>query len=122
VLKNFTNAKIGFVMMLLAYFRQKSIEVDFGFEIKVNTGKNEEFEVFELGRRLYYHLSKKEPYTSYERFTNVIKGEKLEDIRKLVVGIDENIAQMLELILHSDERKRAVVFSELIPFIMLYEK
>jgi len=122
VLKSYTMAKIGFVMMLLAYFRAKKIEVDFGFETKVMTGKNEEFEVFELGRKLYYKLSKKEPYTAYERFTNVIKGEKLEDIRKLSPGIDENIAQMLELILHPDEKRRAVVFSELIPFIMLYEK
>jgi ferredoxin-nitrite reductase len=106
----------------LAYFRAKKIEVDFGFETKVMTGKNEEFEVFELGRKLYYKLSKKEPYTAYERFTNVIKGEKLEDIRKLVPDIDENIAQMLELILHPDEKRRAVVFSELVPFVMLYEK
>jgi len=122
VLKSYTMAKIGFVMMLLAYFRAKKIEVDFGFETKVMTGKNEEFEVFELGRKLYYKLSKKEPYTAYERFTNVIKGEKLEDIRKLVPDIDENIAQMLELILHPDEKRRAVVFSELVPFVMLYEK
>ncbi|QOP45311.1 ferredoxin--nitrite reductase [Sulfurimonas paralvinellae] len=122
ILRNFTSAKIGFVMMLLAYFRAKNIDVDFGFETKVLTGKNEEFEVFELGRRLYYHFAKKEAYTSYERFTNVIKSEKLENIRKLSPGIDENIAQMLELILHSDEKRRAVVFSELIPFIMLYEK
>jgi len=122
VLRSFTNAKIGFMMMLLAYLRAKNIEVDFGFETKVLTGKNEEFEVFELGRKLYYQFSKKEAYTSYERFTNVIKSEKLEDIRKLVPEIDENIAQMLELVLHSDEKRRAVVFSELIPFIMLYEK
>jgi ferredoxin-nitrite reductase len=122
VLKSFTNAKIGFVMMLQAYLRAKNIEVDFGFETKVNTGKNEEFEVFELGRKLYFQLSKQEAYSAYERFTNVVKREKLEDIRKLVPNIDENIAQMLELILNSDEKRRAVVFSELIPFIMLYEK
>jgi len=100
----------------------KNVFVDFGFETKVMTGKNEEFEVFELGRKLYYQLAKKEAYTSYERFTNVIKSEKLENIRKLVPDIDENIAQMLELILHSDENRRAVVFSELTPFIMLYKK
>ncbi|MBA1433505.1 MAG: ferredoxin--nitrite reductase, partial [Epsilonproteobacteria bacterium] len=101
VLRSFTNAKIGFMMMLLAYLRAKNIEVDFGFETKVLTGKNEEFEVFELGRRLYYQLTKQEPYSAYERFSNAIKREKLEDIRKLVPQIDENIAQMLELILHS---------------------
>lgn len=122
VLRSFTNAKIGFMMMLLAYLRAKNIEVDFGFETKVLTGKNEEFEVFELGRRLYYQLTKQEPYSAYERFSNAIKREKLEDIRKLVPQIDENIAQMLELILHSGEKRRAVVFSELTPFIMLYEK
>ncbi len=122
VLRSFTNAKIGFIMMLLAYMRAKNIVMDFGFETKAMTGKNEEFEVFELGRKLYYQFTKKEAYTSYERFTNVIKSEKLENIRKLAPGTDENIAQMLELILHSDENRRAVVFSELIPFIMLYEK
>ena len=122
VLRNFTNAKIGFMMMLLAYLRKKNISVDFGFETKVLTGENEEFEVFELGRKLYYQLAKQEPYSSYERFSNAIKREKLEEIRKLVPQIDENIAQMLELILHSDEKRRAVVFSELMPFIMLYEK
>jgi len=122
VLHNFTYAKIGFMMMLKAYMRAKKIDIEFGFETKVHTGKNEEFEVFELGRKLYFQLAKQEAYSAYDRFTNVVKREKLEDIRKLVPGIDENIAQMLELILHEDEAKRAVVFSELIPFIMLYNK
>jgi ferredoxin-nitrite reductase len=122
VLSNYTHANIGFVMMLQAYFRAKNIEVDFGFYEKVLSGKNEEFEVFELGRKLYYQFSKQEAYSAYERFTNVNKREKLENIRKIVPNIDENIAQMLELILHSDENKRAVVFSEIIPFIMLYTK
>lgn len=122
VLSNYTSAKIGFLMMLQAYVRSKSIEIDFGFDTKVVTGKNEEFEVFELGRKLYYQLSKKEPYSSYERFTNTLKSEKLEDIRTLVDGIDENIAQMLDLILHSNENRRAVVFSEITPFIMMYNK
>ncbi len=122
VLKNYTTAKVGFMMMLQAYFRAKKIEVDFGFEERVLTGKNEEFEVFELGRRLYYKLSRTEAYSAYERFTNINKREKLEDIRKLVPGIDENIAQMLALILHSDENRRAVVFSEVMPLIMMYKK
>ena len=122
IIKNYTHAKVGFMMMLQAYFRSKSIEVDFGFETKVLTGKNEEFEVFELGRKLYYQLCKNEPYSSYERFTNVIKSEKLENIRKLVPSVDENIALMLESILNSQENRRAVVFSEITPFIMLYSK
>jgi ferredoxin-nitrite reductase len=122
VLKSYTNAKIGFMMMFQAYLRAKNIEIDLGFETKVLTGKNEEFEVFEFGRKLYYQLSKKEAYSAYERFTNVNKREKLENIRKLVPTVDENIATMLDLILHSDESRRAVVFSEIMPNIMLYYK
>ena len=46
----------------------------------------------------------------------------MKNIRNLVNDVDENIAQMLDLILHSNENKRAVVFSEIAPFIMMYEK
>jgi ferredoxin-nitrite reductase len=122
VLKSYTTANVGFIMMLQAYMRAKNIELEFGFETKVLTGKNEEFEVFELGRKLYYKLSKKEAYSAYERFTNLNKREKLIDIRELVLNVDENIAEMLALILHTQENRRAVVFSELLPFIMLYTK
>ena len=122
VLQKYTSANIGFVMMLNAYLRSKNIDAAFSFSEKVKTGKNEEFEVFELGRKLYYQLCKKEPYSSYDRFTNTLKNEKLEDIRSLAPDVDENITQMLELILHSNENKRAVVFSEIMPFIMLYNK
>lgn len=120
VLNQYTNANIGFFMKLGAYLRDKNIDVEIGLNQKVKTGKNEEFEVFELGRKLYYAISKKEPYSGYERFTNSLKNEKLENIRDLVPDIDENIALMLEKILDSKEEKRAVVFSELVPFIELY--
>lgn len=120
VLAYYTSENIGFVMKLGAYLREKNIDIDFGFSTKVRSGKNEEFEVFDLGRKLYYVLSKQEPYTSYERFTNTLKSEKLQDIRKLVSNIDENIAQVLEKILDSKENSRAVVFSEITPLISLY--
>jgi ferredoxin-nitrite reductase len=119
ILKLYTPAAIGYIMKLGAYLRHKSIDIDFGFTDKVNSGRNEEFEVFELGRKLYYQLSKKEAYSAYDRFTNVLKNEKLEDIRDLVPAVDENLAQMLEKILDSNEKNRAVVFSELTDFISL---
>ncbi|SFV52377.1 Ferredoxin--nitrite reductase [hydrothermal vent metagenome] len=122
VLRNFTPAKIGFMMQLLAYLRAKKIDVDFGFEVEAKTGKNEEFEVFELGRKLFYQLAKVEPYSAYERFSNALKNEKPKDIKEFIPDIDENIAKMLEHILHKDETKRAVVFSELTPYIMLYQR
>jgi len=120
ILQQYTSANIGFMMKLGAYLRAKNIVKDFGFLIKTKTGKNEEFEVFELGRRLYYSLAKKEPYSSYERFSNTLKNEKLQSIKDLVPNIDENIAQMLEKILNTKEQNRAVVFSEIAPLISLY--
>lgn len=119
VLSQYTYANIGFMMKLGAYMRSKGMDIDFSFKTKANTGKNEEFEVFELGRRLYFKLTNKEAYTAYERFTNVLKNEKFEDIRKLVPNIDENIATLLDRILDSKEEKRAVVFSELTELIEL---
>jgi ferredoxin-nitrite reductase len=119
VLKQYTPASIGFMMKLGAYLRAKDIEVDFGFSDKTHTGKNEEFEVFEIGRRLYYALCKREPYSAYERFTNVLKNEKLESLKNIVPSMDENISQMLEKILDEKEQNRAVVFSEISHFISL---
>lgn len=120
VIGQYSSAYIGFTMKLGAYLRAKNIEVEFGFLPKTNTGKTEEFEIFELGRKLYYHLSKKEPYTSYEKYSNTLKSETLEDIRELVPGIDENLATLLDKILHTKELSRAVVFSEVTPLIELY--
>lgn len=119
VLNQYTYANIGFMMKLGAYLRNKNIKNDFGFNAKTNTGKNEEFEVFELGRRLYYCLAKKEAYSAYERFTNVLKKEKPENIRDLVPDCDENIAILLDKILNHKEENRAVVFSEIIDLISL---
>ena len=119
ILSQYTHANLGFVMKLGAYLRSKNIDVELGLNDKVKTGKNEEFEVFELGRKLYFKLSKKEAYSSYDRFTNVLKKEKLEDIREIVPNIDENIAILLGIILDSKEENRAVVFSELTDLISL---
>jgi len=119
VLSQYTFVNIGFVMKLNAYLRQKNIDVEINFSDKVNTGKNEEFEVFELGRKLYFKLTKKEAYSAYDRFTNVLKNEKLEDIRTIIQDVDENIALLLESILNTKEQNRAVVFSELTSLIEL---
>ncbi len=120
VLSQFSNAKIGFMMKLGAYLRAKNIEVDFGFSLKAKTGKNEEYELFELGRRLYYVLAKKEPYSGYERFTNVLKNEKPQKLQSLVEDVDENLAKLCERVLDPNEQTRALVFSEVEGLISLY--
>ncbi|MCK4737683.1 MAG: ferredoxin--nitrite reductase [Sulfurimonas sp.] len=119
VLKLYTPAAIGFMMKLGAYLREKEIGVNIGFSTNVVTGKNEEFELFTLGRKLYYKLTNNEPYSAYDRFTNVLKNEKMKNIRDIVPSIDENIAMMLDNILDSKSQNRAVVFSEITDFILL---
>ncbi len=120
VLSQFTHAKIGFMMKLGAYLRNKNIEVDFGFSLKAKTGKNEEYEVFELGRRLFYTLTKKEPYSGYERFTNLLKNEKPQKLKSLLPEVDENLALLCERALDPNEQTRALVFSELEALIAIY--
>ncbi len=120
VLSNYSFASIGFMMRFLAYCKEKKILIDgFGFFENVSTAKNEEFEIFEFGRVLYYKITKTEPYNEVERFTNVNKREKPQDIRKLVPGIDENIAAIVEKCIDPNEAKRAQVFSELWEFVGL---
>ena len=118
VLLQYTPAYIGFYMKLQAYLRAKNIDLDLNINAVQKTGKNEEFEVFELGRKLYYHLTKEEAYSAYSRFTNENKREKLIDVRKVKAGIDDNLADMIYKMLQEEE-KRAIVFSELNEFIAL---
>ncbi|QSZ42312.1 ferredoxin--nitrite reductase [Sulfurimonas aquatica] len=118
VLVNYTPAYIGFMMKLQAYLRAKDIEIDLNINSVLKTGKNEEFEVFELGRKIHYLLSKEEAYSSYARFTNVNKREKLTALKKLVPNIDEALSEVVFKML-DEEEKRAVVFSELTPLIEL---
>ncbi|MFA5235178.1 MAG: ferredoxin--nitrite reductase [Sulfurimonas sp.] len=119
VLKLYTPQSIGFMMKLGAYLREKGIDIDIGFGEKVNTGKNEEFELFEIGRRVYYRLSGREAYSAYDRFTNTLKNEKLQNIRSFAPNADENLALLCERILDTKEQRRAVVFSEISELIAL---
>ncbi len=119
VLRDYSHAYIGFYMQLQAYLRAKDIDIDLNINKITKTGHIEEFELFELGRKIYFSLSKQEPYSAYSRFTNENPREKLEDIGKLVPGIDENIRILLLKMLDNDVSKRAVVFSELLEYIKL---
>jgi len=118
VLSAYSSAYIGFVMQFEAYMRAKNIAIDFNFNTLSKTGKNEEFELFEFGRKLYYQLSKETPFSAYRGFTNENKREKARDIRTLVPNIDENLARIISQIVESEE-KRARTFSEFLPLLIL---
>lgn len=119
VLKLYTPQAIGFIMKLGAYLREKNIDIEIGFSERINSGRNEEFEVFEIGRRVYFKLAGIEAYSAYDRFTNTLKNEKLQNIRSFAPNADENLVLLCERILDTKEQHRAVVFSEISELIAL---
>ncbi len=119
VLVNYTHAAIAFMMRLKAYLTSKNIEINFGFRTDVTTGKFEQFEIFDFGRKLYYQLLEKEAYQSYDMFKPTLKS-KLELPHKTDASIDENLSEMIYKMIHPDESKRAEVFTELNDYIAIY--
>ena len=119
ILNNYTLASIGFMMRLKAYLDVKNIEIDFGFRTDVATGKFEQFEIFDFGRKLYYKLLEEEAYQSYDMFKPTLKS-RLEEPVKTDSIIDQNLSDMIYKMIHPDEAKRAEVFTELNGFIAIY--
>jgi len=75
ILLKYSPAYIGFYMQLQAYLRSKNININLDINSFSKTGKNEDFEIFEFGRKIYYKLTKNEPYSAYSRFSNSILSE-----------------------------------------------
>ena len=119
VLSHYTHAAIGFMMRLKAYLNSKNIEIDFGFRADVTTGKFEQFELFDFGRKLYYQLIEHEAYQSYDMFKPTLKS-KLDEPIKSRPGMDQNLSDLIYKMIHPDESKRAEVFTELNEFIAIY--
>jgi len=119
VLSNYTHAAIAFMMRLKAYATSKNIELNLGFRTDVTTGKFEQFELFDFGRKLYYQLLEKEAYSSYDMFKPTLKS-KLELPHKTDSSIDENLSELIYKMIHPEESKRAEVFTELNEFIAIY--
>ena len=119
VLSKYTHAAIAFMMRLKAYAASKNIELNLGFRTDVTTGKFEQFEVFDFGRKLYYQLLEKEAYASYDMFKPTLKS-KLELPHKTDSNIDENLSELIHKMIHPEESKRAEVFTELNAFIAIY--
>lgn len=119
VLRQYTNAAIGFMMRLLAYLDAKNIVLDIGFRADAVTGKFEEFEVFDFGRKLYYQLMEREAYQSYSMFKPTI-SEKLEEPIKSRPKMDANLSALIYKMIHPDEVQRAQVFSELNDYVAIY--
>lgn len=119
ILAQYSRAGVGFMMQLLAYMRSKSIDLDFGFEPFVKMGANEEFELFEFGRKLYYQLMGEEAYSEYGYFSTV-KRTGLKPLTHSNTSLDDNLSELVYKMIHPNEEERAKVFSELQDLISLY--
>ena len=109
VLSNYSTSAIGFIIMLKTYIRVLKLGLDIGFKEDVKTGKNEVFEIFEIGRALYRQITGYEPYEVYDYFTPIFpkKLTKLKNIE----GFKEDFIGMINDMLKAE--KRVLVFSEL---------
>jgi len=97
---------------------RNKMDINIGFKENVKTGKNEKFEIFEMGRVLYKAVMKSEAYELIDTFTPIFP-RKLVKINAKNIGIDENFAMMINNMLK--EEKRAIVFSELNHFVEIFE-
>ena len=108
IINDYSKAGIGFMLMILTYIRVLKLDIEIGFKKDIKTGKNEIFEIFEIGRALYKSIAKREPYEVYNHFTPTFprKLDKLKDIQ----GYDKVFTQMINDMLRAE--KRVEVFSE----------
>lgn len=113
VLSQYSHASLGFMMIMNAYLRRKKIDLSVELSSDVSTGRHEEFELFNLGRTLYYALYKEEAYSNYEAYAPV-GNEKLQPLQKRDSGIDEVLANTIYKMIHPNKDERAMVFSELL--------
>ncbi|MDH5464581.1 MAG: ferredoxin--nitrite reductase [Thiovulaceae bacterium] len=116
VLADYSHAAIGFIMRLLAYARSKNIDLAIGFDPKVETGRHEAFEIFDLGTHLYYQLIGIKPYNAVGHFAPTSHAS-LQELTKTVPSLDKNLAKMVYKMIEPDNR--ALVFSELQEFLLI---
>ncbi|MEA3522558.1 MAG: ferredoxin--nitrite reductase [Campylobacterota bacterium] len=113
VLSAYTSAGIGFMMKLQAYLRHKNIDSSIGFSLHVKSAKEEKYELFDWGRKLYFELLGSKPYTAYDGFAPAFK-----EVLQVPKTIDENLSQMLYKMLSTTQDK-AEAFSEIEALISL---
>ena len=116
VLSKYSKAYIGFFIQLKAYLSNNKIDINLNIDELVSCGKVEQYEVFNLGRKIYFKLTNHSAFKEYRGLSTKNDNEKIEPINKIVENIDENIDKLVLKILDVQD-KRALVFSELMELI-----
>jgi len=118
VLSLYSKPLLGFFIQLKAYLRSKNINLDLNIDEITPCAKVEEYEIFNLGRKIYFKYTNHTPFKEYQGLTNKNPNEKIEPLNKLVTNLDENINTIVSKTLDIQD-KRALVFSELLEYIAL---
>lgn len=113
VLGNYTKSYIGFFIQLKNYLTQHNINIDININEVPPCGKIEEYEVFNLGKKLYFKLTQKTAFKEYLGLSNKNPNEKIEPLTHFINNLDETLEKIILKSLDIQE-KRAVVFSELL--------
>jgi len=113
VLSNYSKNYIGFFIQLKAYLSSQNINLDLNFDELTPCAKVEEYEVFNLGRKLYFKLTNHSAFKEYRGLTSKNENEKIEPLSKVIDNIDENINNLVSSMLNI-QSKRATVFSQLL--------
>ena len=116
VLSLYSKAYIGFFIQLKAYLSYKNISIDLNINELTPCAKVEEYEVFNLGRKLYFKLTNHSAFKEYKGLTNKNPNDKIIPLNKMVDNVDENLSSLVSKTLDIQD-KRALVFSELLDII-----
>ena len=113
VLSNYSKNYIGFFIQLKAYLTSNNIDININIDELTACAKVEEYEVFNLGRKLYFKLTNHSAFKEYRGLTSKNENEKIEPLNKMIDNIDENINNLISSMLDI-QNKRASVFSQLL--------
>ena len=113
ILTQYSKAYIGFFIQLKAYLTSNNIDININIDELTSCAKVEEYEVFNLGRKLYFKLTNHSAFKEYRGLTSKNENEKIEPLSKVIENIDENINNLVSSMLNI-QSKRATVFSQLL--------
>jgi ferredoxin-nitrite reductase len=112
ILSKYSKNYIGFFIQLKSYLSTKNIDIDINIDELTSCANVEEYEVFNLGRKIYFKLTNHSAFKEYRGLTSKNDNEKIEPLNKMIDNIDENLNTLVSKMLDIQD-KRAVVFSEL---------
>ncbi|MEA1914813.1 MAG: hypothetical protein U9N30_05805, partial [Campylobacterota bacterium] len=106
---------IGFILQFRVYLRRLDIDIDFAFNAKVDTRKDEKLELFHLGCKLYIKITNESRYSSIADFTPMIDNK----ISQYAMSEEySEVPEILSTIIYKmtlfDAQKRYQVFSEIL--------